>query len=267
MTQGDAAFTGSIPELYERYLGPLLFTPYAEDIAMRAQGIGGRRVLEIAAGTGIVTRALAVALPSAEIEATDLNEAMVAFAARQSVSPTVRWSTANAMALPFGNGRFELAVCQFGIMFFPDRLQAFREARRVLVPGGTFLFNVWDNVAHNDVARIISEAAEAAFPDDPPLFLRRTPYGHGDPAAIVRDLRQAGFTEIDCQLVAKRSRASSPRDAAVGICEGTPLCFEITARDAQRLNDVVHAATRALRAAFNGDTIDGAMQAYVFTAR
>lgn len=121
-------------------------------------------MLEIAAGTGIATRAHAIALGDAHIEATDLNETMVAFAATHSVSPTVRWSAANAMALPFENGRFELAVCQFGVMFFPDRLRAFREVRRVLAPRGTFLFNVRDNLAHNDVARIVSEAVEAATP-------------------------------------------------------------------------------------------------------
>ena len=223
-------------------------------------------MLEIAAGTGIATRALAIALGDAHIEATDLNETMVAFAATRSVSPTVRWSAANAMALPFENGRFELAVCQFGVMFFPDRLRAFREVRRVLAPRGTFLFNVWDNLAHNDVARIVSEAVEAAFPDDPPLFVRRTPHGHGDPAGIDRHLREAGFDDIECELVAQRSRAASARDAAVGICEGTPLRYEIIARDPQRLSEVVDAATLALQAAFDGDTIDGAMRAYVFTA-
>lgn len=267
MTHDDAAFTGSIPGLYERHLGPLFFAPYATDIAMRAQESGARRVLEIAAGTGIVTRALALALREAEIEATDLNDAMVAYAATRSDSSTIRWSTADAMALPFENERFELAVCQFGVMFFPDRLRAFREVRRVLTAPATFLFNVWDSLAHNDVARIVCETVEAAFPDDPPQFVRRTPHGHGDSDAIVRDLREAGFADIEWELVAQRSRATSARDVAVGLCEGTPLRYEILARDPQRLDDVVAAATRALQRTFDGDTIDAAMRAYVFTAR
>ncbi len=267
MTQRDTVFTGSIPELYERCLGPLFFMPYADDIATRAQTVGAHRIIEIAAGTGIVTRALTKALPAAEIEATDLNEAMVSFAAARSAISRVRWSTADAMTLPFEDGHFDLAVCQFGVMFFPDRPRAFREVRRVLAPGGTYLFNVWDDVEHNDVARIVSETAEAAFPAAPPLFIRRTPHGHGDPAAIERDLRQAGFTDIAWEPVAKRSRATSARDVAVGMCEGTPLRHDIIARDPQRLTDIVDAATRALRAAFGGDAIDGAMRAYMFTAR
>jgi SAM-dependent methyltransferase len=130
MSRTDAAFTGSIPELYERCLGPMFFAPYGEDIAARARAAGGSRVLEIAAGTGIVTRALAAGLPEAAIEATDLNDAMVAFAATRGTLPNVRWSTADALALPFADDSFDLAVCQFGVMFFPDRGQALREARR-----------------------------------------------------------------------------------------------------------------------------------------
>ncbi len=267
MTRPDAAFTGSIPEVYERHLVPLLFVPYADDIAARARAIGARRVLEIAAGTGVVTRALAEALPEARIEGTDLNEAMVSFAAARTAIPAIRWSTADAAALPFENGSFDLAVCQFGVMFFPDRLKAFREARRVLAPGGTYLFNVWDDLEHNDVGRMVSDAAAAAFPDDPPLFLRRTPYGHGDTGAIQRDLREAGFTDIACDIVAKRSRAASARDAAFGYCEGTPLRNEITSRDPERLTEVTDAAARAIGSALGDGAIDGAMRAYVFTAR
>jgi ubiquinone/menaquinone biosynthesis C-methylase UbiE len=266
MAHADAAFTDSIPEVYERLLVPLLFAPYAADIVERARAIGGRRVLEIAAGTGIVTRLLTELLPDAEIEATDLNEAMVARASQHVSSSAVRWSTADAMALPFEDGRFDLVVCQFGMMFFPDRPRAFREARRVLASGGAYLFNVWDSLEYNEVARIISEAAGAAFPDDPPLFLKRTPYGHADPAAIERDLREAGFDDIAYESVAKRSTAAT-HDAATGICEGSPLRSEILARDAQRLPEVIRQVTRALQTAFGGDAVDGEMRAYVITAR
>src|SRR5262249_51017433 len=143
----DTHFSGSIPEIYHRFLGSMFFAPYAADLALRARALGARRILEIAAGTGIVTRALAEALPQAEIEATDLNEAMVSFAAAQAPHPpTVRWATADALHFPAVEPSFDLVVCQFGVMFFPDRVQAFREARRVLLPRGAYLFNVWDGV-------------------------------------------------------------------------------------------------------------------------
>ena len=267
MTQADTRFTGSIPEIYARYLGPLWFAPYAADVAARATRLAPRRILETAAGTGVVTRALAAALPDAAIDATDINQAMVTFAAANETQPGVRWSTADAMALPFEDERFDLVVCQFGIMFFPDRVTAFREARRVLTPSGTYLANVWDDLAHNDVGRIITDVACAAFPDDPPRFFERTPYGHGDPVAIERDLRTAGFRTVTWEPVEKRSRAAAARDAAVGACEGTPLRHEIVARDPNRLTDVIEDATQALRTAFGGDAIDGAMRAFVFTAR
>jgi SAM-dependent methyltransferase len=265
MNEADASFVAAMPELYDRCLGPMLFSPYADDLRARAREFGARRVLEIAAGTGIVTRVLAEVLPDAEIEATDLNAAMVRVGAGRTPE-AVRWSVADAQALPFADGRFDLIVCQFGIMFFPDRLAAFREARRVLAPEGSYLFNVWSGLEENDVARIVSQAAEAVFPDNPPAFLKRTPHGHGDPVPIVADLRAAGFTDIACDLVAKRSR-STAGDAAVGLCQGTPLNHEIMTRDPQRLATVVDAATRALAAELGGNEIDGAMRAYVITAR
>ncbi|HTJ25072.1 MAG TPA: methyltransferase domain-containing protein [Candidatus Limnocylindria bacterium] len=262
----DTAFVGSIPEQYDRFLGPLFFVPYAQDVAARARAIGPRRILEIAAGTGIVTRALADALPEAHIEATDLNEAMIALARARSTAPGVRWSTADAMALPFDDARFDLAVCQFGVMFFPDRARAYREARRVLAPEGTYLLSVWDEIAHNDVAQIVSQAAATVLPDDPPQFLRRTPHGYADPAAIEGELRAAGFTRIAWERVPKRSRGITVREAALGLVEGSPLRNEIAARGRDRLPEVLEAATRALREAFGGDAVDGAMCAYVFTA-
>lgn len=266
MIQTDTQFTGSIPETYERYLGPLFFAPYAADLARRARALGPGRALEIAAGTGIVTRALAAALPEADLVATDLNRTMVAFAASRTPLPGVRWSAADALALPFADGSFDLAVCQFGVMFFPDRVRAFREARRVLAADGVLLFNVWDGIETNHVARVVSAALAAVFPQDPPTFMRRVPHGHADCAAVERDLRRAGFTRVACEAVEQRSRADSARAAARGVCEGTPLRHEILARDPRRLGETVEAATRALQAEYGDGAIDAAMRAFVFTA-
>jgi SAM-dependent methyltransferase len=268
MVRADTQFTGSIPETYERYLAPLFFAPYAADLARRARVLGPGRALEIAAGTGIVTRALAAALPEADIIATDLNRAMLSFAvaASRCAAPRLRWSAADALELPFADGSFDLAACQFGVMFFPDRVRAFREARRVLSPGGEYLFSVWDDVQHNDVARVVAEALATVFPEDPPLFVQRVPHGHGDCAAIEADLRRSGFNRIAWETVDQRSHADSARAAAIGVCEGTPLRHVIVTRGPQRLRDVVDAATRALEAKYGDGAIDAAMRAFVFTA-
>jgi ubiquinone/menaquinone biosynthesis C-methylase UbiE len=263
----DRDFNGSLPDLYDRHLGPLFFAPYAADIAGRAAATGAANVLELAAGTGIATEALAATLPGVRIEATDLNEAMVSLAASRRPLPMVRWSVADAMEVPFPDGTFDLVVCQFGVMFFPDFVHAFREARRVLNSNGTFLFNVWDGIEHNEAARIVSAAAGSLFPGDPPRLLQRKPYGYGDPSPIEDNLREAGFSDVSYDVVTKRSYAPSARHAAIGVCEGTPLRHEINARDPERMREVVETATRELERALGDGAIDAAMRAYVYAAR
>ena len=172
MTASDSAFSGSIPALYHDHLGPMLFRPYAEDMARRVAALGPRRILETAAGTGIVTEALAHALPEAQIVATDLNQAMLDVAAPRLASGRVTLQQADAQALPFEDAAFDAIVCQFGVMFFPDRIGAYREARRVLAPGGTFLFNVWGSLEENPVSQLIAETVAGLFPDNPPSFLQ-----------------------------------------------------------------------------------------------
>src|SRR3954468_20091235 len=180
MTATDAAFAGSIPGLYHRLLGPLLFEPYAWDLAARAGALAPQKILETAAGTGIVTGALMREAPKAEIVATDLNQAMLDVAGGRLMSWRVRLQQADAQALPFDDASFDAVVCQFGAMFFPDRAAAYREARRVLKRGGRFLFNVWDRLDRNPVTAAVAEAVAAMFPDDPPRFFERTPFGHHD---------------------------------------------------------------------------------------
>jgi SAM-dependent methyltransferase len=265
MEKTDTAFTGSIPELYDRCLGPFLFEPYAEDLAARAQALAPARILETAAGTGIVTAALAAALPDAEIVATDLNEAMLAVAERRLSGGRATFRQADAQALPFEDGSFDLAVCQFGAMFFPDRVLAYREARRVLRPGGVFLFNVWDGLEANPASAATAAAVAALFPEDPPSFLARVPFGYGDKARVEADLRAAGFGQVAAETVAKRGRGPA-RETALGLCHGTPLRGEIEARAPERLDEAAEAATGALIRLSGGETIDSALSAHVFTA-
>src|SRR3954464_13190465 len=222
MRETDRQFAGSIPETYDRYLGPLLFEPYARDLAARLADLAPARLLETAAGTGVGTRALARALPAGTtIVATDLSRPMLDLAAARLETAEVTWQQADALALPFADGTFDVA-CQFGAMFFPDKAAAYREARRVLRPGGRFVLSVWDRIGRNELAYVVDEALAAQFPDDPPRFLARVPYGYHDADAIIDELRAAKFVEVAVETVARRGRAPSPLHPAVGLCQGTP---------------------------------------------
>jgi SAM-dependent methyltransferase len=261
----DRRFAGSIPQLYERHLVPLIFEPYARDLARRLAARPVQRVLEVAAGTGVVTREMARTLPpDAQIIATDLNPAMLDEAARIGAARPVRWEPADVMHLPLPDGAVDAVVCQFGVMFFPDKPAAFAEMRRVLRPGGVLLFNVWDRIETNEFADVVTRALEPLFPGDPPRFLARTPHGHGDPQAIARDLAAGGFERpprIDC--VTERSRAPGPESPAIAYCQGTPLRNEIEARDASRLQEATRVATQAIAARFGHGPVDGQIQAFV----
>ena len=266
-SDSDKVFSGSIPKLYETHLVPLIFEPYAADLAKRLAARTLTRVLEIAAGTGVATRAMATALPaSVSIVATDLNQPMLDHAATIGTRRPVEWRQADAMRLPFGDGTFDAIVCQFGAMFFPDKPKAFAEARRVLKPGGAFVFNVWDRIEENEFADAVTAALEPLFPADPPRFLARTPHGYFGHAAIARDLGLGGFTAPpQFATVAARSRADSPRIPAVAYCQGTPLRNEIEARDASRLGEATDLAAEAIAGRFGRGAVDGKIQAHVVT--
>ncbi|HKT32391.1 MAG TPA: class I SAM-dependent methyltransferase [Gammaproteobacteria bacterium] len=263
----DKIFSGSIPKLYETYLVPLIFEPYAADLKNRVGSMNVSRILEVAAGTGVVTRALAtVANRQLSIVATDLNPAMLDEAAAVGTARPVRWQQADVMALPFPDGGFDVVVCQFGVMFFPDKPKAFSEARRVLKPGGVFIFNVWDRISENEFADTVTTALEAVFPEDPPRFLARTPHGYHDRFVIERDLAAGGFTNSPrWATVAARSRAESARVPAIAYCQGTPLRSEIEARDGSRLGEATDIAAAAIAEKFGTHAVDGKIQAHVVT--
>jgi SAM-dependent methyltransferase len=261
----DKIFSGSIPKLYETYLVPLIFRPYAVDLAHRVVSRSPSRVLEIAAGTGVVTRHLASTLPnSVSIVATDLNQPMLDLAAEVGTKRPVEWRQADAMDLPFDDGAFDTVVCQFGVMFFPDKPKAFAQARRVLKRGGAFIFNVWDRIEENEFAHTVTKSLESLFPEDPPRFMARTPHGYHDLAAIERDLKLGGFVASPrFNTVAALSQAASARIPSIAYCQGTPLRNEIEARDKSRLGEATDVAAQAIAERFGPGPVDGKIRAHV----
>lgn len=268
MLDSDKVFAGSVPENYDRYMVPLIFEPYAADMARRAAALSPTAVLEVAAGTGVVTRALAPNLsPAASYVVTDLNQAMLDYAAsRQTPDDRITWRQADALALPFEEATFDLVCCQFGAMFFPDRPAAYREARRVLKPGGHYLFSVWDRIEENVFADEITSALAGMFPNDPPRFLARTPHGYHDTAQIRRELTDAGFSLITIETRAEQSRAASPRLPAVAYCQGTPLRNEIEARAPSKLEAATDLATSAIADRHGSGEVIAKIQAHIIMA-
>jgi ubiquinone/menaquinone biosynthesis C-methylase UbiE len=268
MVATDKVFSGSIPELYDRYLVPLIFDAYASDLATRIAAARPRDVLETAAGTGVLTTAMASRLPDdTRIVSTDLNQPMLDHAARKpALQGRVTWRQADAQALPFDDATFDLVTCQFGMMFPPDRVKAYGEALRVLKPRGLFLFNVWGRISDNHFADVVTDAVSALFPQDPPVFLARTPHGYHDVARIREDASAGGFRDISIDTVDFTSKAKSARDVAIAYCQGTPLQNEIVARDASRLQEATNAAEAALTKRFGSGPIEGLIRAHVITA-
>jgi SAM-dependent methyltransferase len=260
-------FSASVADLYDAILGPFMFEPFARETAGRLAGMDGE-VLEIAAGTGIVTRELDRMLgPGARIMATDLNPPMLEVAARKLAgSARVDWRQADALALPFADGRFDAVVVQFGVMFYPDKVAGHAEAARVLRTGGRYVVSVWDDLASNPVAQVVHEAAGACFPDDPPDFFARTPHGRHDAARLVADMVAAGFADTAVETVTLAAGRMEANDLARGFCQGTPLRGEIAQRDEGRLREVTAAVARALEARFGAGPIDSPIQAHILTA-
>ena len=261
-TDTGTPFTHSTPELYDRYMGPLLFEPYARILAERAALFRPDHILETAAGTGIVTRALRRAAPQAQILATDVNPVMLEVAAQRLGSERLSFQRADAQDLPFDDETFDLVVCQFGVMYFPDKVRAHREARRVLRSNGRYLLVSFDRLELNPVPEAVGEAVAALFPDNPPDYMRRGPFSYVDPALMERDLVAAGFTQIKLETVAVTSRVSA-RDAATGMVLGSPFRAEIERRDSSALDRALDAVTAAL---VRWDGKDAPMSAHVVTA-
>jgi SAM-dependent methyltransferase len=262
MADKDTPFKHSTPALYDRYMGPLLFEPYAQVVADRAASLRPARILEIAAGTGILTEALHRAMPDAQLVATDINPAMLEFAGHRVRSVNVSFQHADALALPFADESFDLVICQFGVMFFPDKVRANREARRVLADRGHYLLVSFDRLEHNPVPQAAEEAVAALFPGDPPRYMKRGPFSYADPEVIEHDLLAAGLSIVALETVVLTSRVNA-RDAAHGIVLGSPFRSEIERRNPSAIDRAVEAVADALA---QWDGKNAPMSAHVVTA-
>lgn len=266
MASIDVRFSGSVPANYEQYMVPLLFRPYAQQLAERALAKRPRRIFETAAGTGVVTAALADALPDAEIIATDLNQAMLDVAAQRLDCNNVSLRQADALDLPFEDGGFDLVVCQFGIMFYPDKVHGNAEAHRVLRDGGQYLLAIWDRIDRNPLCNLAHETMSRQFPENPPMFMKRGPFSYYEPEWIERDLRAAGFGSVGIDTVELRSQSPSAENAARGLTYGSPMGVELEEYGPGALDRVFEEFSRAALRYEGPEGFDAPMSAHVVTA-
>jgi ubiquinone/menaquinone biosynthesis C-methylase UbiE len=262
-----AAFVGSIPQHYEHGLGPLIFVDYAADIAQRVAVDNPARVLETAAGTGIVTRKLRDALPAAaRLVATDLNPPMLEIArAKFGAGEQVEFQPADAVALPFADGSFDAVVCQFGVMFFPDKGKSFSEVYRVLAPSGRYFFSVWDSHRYNPFGRIAHQVAGSFFPADPPQFYS-VPFSCHQIDPIKESLIEAGFTGINANVVSLDKKVPDAASFARAAIYGNPLIDQVRTRGGVDPERIVDALVREFRREFGADPGRMPLQAIVFSA-
>jgi ubiquinone/menaquinone biosynthesis C-methylase UbiE len=268
MTETSAHFIGDIPENYDQGLGPHIFEDYAVDITGRAIAYAPNRVLELAAGTGIVSKQLHNALPkNAQLVVTDLSSPMLKVAQQKFPDDTpVTFKLADAMQLPFDDNAFDLVVCQFGVMFFPEKQKAFREARRVLCDGGHIVFNVWGEMTANPFSQVAFDVSAQFFPDNPPLFYQ-APFSYSNPKAVAEDLAQSGFSEISHKVIKIEKEVCDWRLLARGLVFGNPLIEEIKQRGDIDPESVMTAVETVLQERFGAAPATMPLEAILFSAR
>jgi ubiquinone/menaquinone biosynthesis C-methylase UbiE len=263
-----AEFTGPIPLHYDRGMGPVMFADFAGDMARRVAAVNPMRVLEIAAGTGIVTRQLRDCLPSgARLTATDLNQAMLDVARTKfQAMEQIEFQTADASALPFPDAAFDAVVCQFGVMFFPDKEKSYREVHRVLAPRGHYFFSVWDAHRHNPFARIAHKVIGGFFPIDPPQFYQ-VPYGYHRLDPIKEALNDARFTDIKVAVLSEERDIPDVASFARGMVFGNPVIEQIRARGDVDPAKIAEALAQAFHRELGSDPCRTPMQVITFEAR
>jgi len=268
MSDQAVNFVGSIPDNYDRFLGPVIFVDSAADIARRVTALNPTRVLETAAGTGFVTRILRDLL-SAEVHltATDLNPPMLEVArSKFRLGEQIDLQQADATALPFSDSTFDVVACQFGVMFFPDKDKSYREVQRVLAPRGHYIFSVWDSHRRNRFGQLAHEIVGSFFPADPPQFYQ-VPFGYHQIDRIKESLTDAGFTDIRAAVLNLEKEIPNAGFFARGLVYGNPLIDQIGARGGVDPDRIVDALTQALQREFGADPSRIPLQTITFEAR
>jgi SAM-dependent methyltransferase len=269
ITQSAApiAFSGSIPTNYDRYLGPLFFEPFALDMAERVKNRSAKDILEVACGTGRVTKHIVETLPKGvSFVASDINPAMLEYAKKAiEPHPALRWQVVDAVNLPFADATFDLVLSQFGVMFYSDRREAYAETGRVLKQGGTFIFNAWDNIENNLAAQLTQEVVTEFFPVDTPAFYQM-PFSYHNETVIRQDLAFAGFHDVKIDLLKLTGFAETSVAAATGLLEGTPIYTAIVERDGSLLPAMKELLAKRLSHQFGKTNLKVPLQARVVTA-
>ncbi len=262
-------FSGSVPNTYHTFLGPMIFDSSAKDMTARLARVFKPQsgVLELAAGTGIVTKQVLAALPpTAKLTVTDISEPMLGVAKAALSDPRLTFQPADACRLPFADLSFDTLLCQYGVMFFPDKVQAMKEARRALAPAGTYVFNIWDSFEHNPIPHTVHQTLATLTPANPIPFLAKMPFGYSDRAEIERVTRAGGFTNFKLDTVEFPCSAPSAADAARAWVEGTPIFAALTERGITDTTPVRTAVEKALAAKFGSAPCRSTMRAIVVTA-
>ncbi len=267
MADTHADFSGSVPEKYDRYLGPLLFEPFAQDLATRIGPEAIEDVLEIACGTGRLTKHLRARLPApVRIEAIDLNPVMIAIARSALPEAGIHWMKGDAQELPHATGSFDLVICQFGIMFMPDKSRALAEFHRVLRKGGRLLFNTWNSIETNKVVHAASETINRFFPGNPPVFYR-SPFSFHDDILIRSLLQDAGFGDIRVNLLKTTGSSPSAAEAAMGLVEGSPVIGFILENAPELLPRIRESVEKEIGDRFGAFPLLSPLQAWIAEGR
>jgi len=259
-----SAFAGTIPANYEKYLGPFLFEPYALDLVSRLQDKKYNDILEIACGTGRVTKHLTSSVKYDTLTATDLNPDMISVAKEKANDSSIKWMQADAQELPFDDNSFDLVVIQFGVMFFPDKPKGLSEAYRVLRPGGKLIFNTWDKTENVPGIYEGRNVIESYFEGNPPKFYS-IPFSMHDEKELKELPINAGFKDVKVSLVKKEGYSPSTSDLATGIVEGNPIYLAITEKDPSLVDKIKDHVSEVLKEKY-GDSIRVPLQAWIVEA-
>lgn len=270
MNKINVQFSGSIPEAYDKYLGPLLFEFSAKDTASRIESNipAGGKMLEIACGTGISTYYIRNSLVGdIHITATDVNPAMLDYAkSKHGDLDGVTFEVADALSLPYEDNSFDAVVCQFGIMFFPDKLKGLQEMHRVLKPGGTLYLTVWDKIEKNESALIIYFSIEKFFESNPPQFTK-IPFSFNDIESIKEIFSNAGFKNCNHNIVAETVKGIPAIDVARGWITGSPNIIEINERAVASTEEIIKSVSDAIIEKLGPEPIAFDLQEIIFTAK